>query len=295
MTSYKRILVIRLGAFGDIIRSFGAMEALRRHHVDAHLTLLTTPPFAAMMEKSPYFDRVWPIRRWPWMAAGEWISFVRRLRVEKYDAVYDLQRNDRTRILSWLAPAALRKKWFGGQKMPSGEAALEIIDIPKFPLPDMSWMEVDISSFAIKKPFVLLVPGCSPQHPEKRWPAARYADLARELDRHGYTPVVLGTTAEADIIRELALAAPMAHDLCGKTSFMDIAALARQAAGAIGNDTGPMHLISIAGCPCVSLFSGTSSAANSTPQGKNVTLLQKQRIEDITVAEALAAFLNRKR
>ena len=53
-----RVLVIRLGAFGDFVQSFGPFAAIRAAHAGAEITLLTTAPFAALAHAAPWFDRV---------------------------------------------------------------------------------------------------------------------------------------------------------------------------------------------------------------------------------------------
>ena len=47
-----RILVIRLGALGDFVQSFGPFSAIRAHHPEARITLLTTAPFADLARRS---------------------------------------------------------------------------------------------------------------------------------------------------------------------------------------------------------------------------------------------------
>ena len=55
----------------------------------------------------------------------------------------------------------------------------------------------------------------------------------------------------------------------------DLASLARAARVAIGNDTGPMHLIAAAGCPAVVLFSRDSDPGAVRPAGPSVTVLRR--------------------
>ncbi|MDP7425565.1 MAG: ADP-heptose--LPS heptosyltransferase, partial [Rhodospirillales bacterium] len=45
-SSTKKILVIKLGALGDFVQAAGPFAAIRRHHQDAEITLLTAPAFA---------------------------------------------------------------------------------------------------------------------------------------------------------------------------------------------------------------------------------------------------------
>ncbi|MDY0009623.1 MAG: glycosyltransferase family 9 protein, partial [Bdellovibrionales bacterium] len=96
-----------------------------------------------------------------------------------------------------------------------------------------------------------------------------------------------GTEAERGTINQIKSAAPESIDLCGQTSFVEIGTLARHAAVAIGNDTGPMHMIGIMNCPVVSLFSGVTSPEKSRPAGRYVETLQAQNIADITAGDVL--------
>jgi ADP-heptose:LPS heptosyltransferase len=77
--------------------------------------------------------------------------------------------------------------------------------------------------------------------------------------------------------------------LTGQTSLADIVALANGAAAAIGNDTGPMHMIAAAGCPSVVLFSAASDPTLSAPRGPAVSVLQREQLDDLPVDEVAAA------
>jgi ADP-heptose:LPS heptosyltransferase len=75
--------------------------------------------------------------------------------------------------------------------------------------------------------------------------------------------------------------------LGGRTSFAEIAALARAAAAAIGNDTGPMHLIALAGCPSLVLFSAASKPAQTAPRGPAVEILQRPSLATLSLDDVL--------
>jgi ADP-heptose:LPS heptosyltransferase len=154
---------------------------------------------------------------------------------------------------------------------------------------DVSWLTADVDRFALPAPYVLLSPGASQGHAEKRWPAERYAALARDLAARGVTPVILGTATEADAAATILAACPAARSLIGQTSLADIAALARGAAGAVGNDTGPMHLIAAAGCPTVVLFGPASDPALAAPRGPAVTVIRRPDLAALDPTEVAAA------
>ena len=157
------------------------------------------------------------------------------------------------------------------------------------PPANFSWVAADLARFALPGRYALLVPGGAAHRPAKRWPAANYAALARNLAARGVTPVVLGARDESRLAAAILAECPDARDLTGQTSLADIAVLARFASAAVGNDTGPMHLIAAAGCPSVVLFSAASDPALTAPRGPAVTVLRRDRLADLPVAEAAAA------
>ena len=103
------------------------------------------------------------------------------------------------------------------------------------------------------------------------------------------TPALIGSDAEREALAEIAGRCAAAHDLCAQTSFAEIVALARAAAGAVGNDTGPMHLIALAGCPCVSLFSPASNPDLVAPRGPSVRVLRRETLAALSADEVIAA------
>lgn len=292
----QRILVIKLSALGDFILALGAMAAVRGAHPQAHITLLTTRPFVDIAQRSGYFNEIIVDSRPKMFNVAGWLYLFKMLNRGNFTRVYDLQLNDRSAVYYRLM---LKKpEWSGVIKGAShfyanpdwrqmhafqrhkamlAELGMEVS------IPDLSWMKSDIEFFGLKKPYVLLVPGSAPTWPEKRWPAIRYGALGFKLIKEGYDVAVLGTSAEAEVIERVLKSGPGIIDLSGRTSLYDIATLARSAAGAVGNDTGPTHLIAMSGCPTVALFSGASHPELSAPVGGSVTIIQSDNIDDISL------------
>jgi ADP-heptose:LPS heptosyltransferase len=165
---------------------------------------------------------------------------------------------------------------------------LAMAGIADTPPADLSWMTADIARFGLPLRYALLVAGGAPHRPFKRWPAECFAAIARHMAGLGIVPVLLGTADDEEPIRIIAGACRMARSLCGQTSFADIAVLARHAVGAVGNDTGPMHLIAAAGCPAVVLFSSESDPALCAPRGA-VAVLRQDDLGTLSVDAVLAA------
>jgi ADP-heptose:LPS heptosyltransferase len=305
----RRILVIKLGALGDIVLATGPFKAIRAHHPGAHINLLTTPPFADFLRPSGWFDEIWTEDRPKLVEPGKWLALRRRLRASAFDRVYDLQTSDRSGWYFRLMGPGVRPEWSGIAKGCSHPHAnpqrdfmhsierqreqLAMAGIDDVPDSDLSWVQADIARFNLPDRFVLLVPGGAPHRPAKRWPAARYSELAQHLAGQGAAPVILGGAAEADIAAAITAACPQAIDLTGRTDLSDIAALGRAAAGAVGNDTGPMHMIAAAGCPSVVLFSADSDPALTAPRGASVAVLRKETLAALPLDEVESALTMR--
>ena len=134
-----------------------------------------------------------------------------------------------------------------------------------------------------------MAPGGAPHRPRKRWPTDRYVDLARELEKRGISSVVLGGEDERDLSKIITQTYPEAQNLIGQTTFADIVGLSRNASGAIGNDTGPMHLIAAAGCPALVLYSSESDPALTRPPGQSISVLQRDDLAMLATADVIDA------
>jgi ADP-heptose:LPS heptosyltransferase len=115
-----------------------------------------------------------------------------------------------------------------------------------------------------------------------------YRELAAELIGIDVLPVIIGGPDEVALAAEIADGTG-AKSIAGETSFMDIAELSRAAAAAIGNDTGPMHIAAVTGCPSVVLFSKESDPSITAPRGDDVQVLRREKLGDLPVSEVADA------
>jgi ADP-heptose:LPS heptosyltransferase len=306
----RKVLVIKLAALGDVVQAFPPFARIRAAHPDAHITLLTTPPYASLAEASGYFDAIETDGR-PKRAAETW-AMLRRLRRARYDRVYDFQTSTRSSSYfyallpnppewSGIAPFASHPHRNPARDgMHTLERQAEQLqdagiwpDAPTVrgtaPAPDLSFMLADPSPerrpahFGLPERYALLVPGASALRPGKRWPAERYAELARRLQAQGVVSAVIGGPGEAEIGAEIAALAPGSFNLVGKTDYAQIAGLGARAALAVGNDTGPSHLIAATNAPTLVLFSAESDPALCAPRGRAVEVLRETRLADLSV------------
>lgn len=299
-----RILVLKLSALGNVVLSLSAFAAIRRYHSGARITLLTTAPYAAWMAASPYFDHVLVDERPAWWNLPGVLRLRRMLLRGGFDRVYDLQTSGRSSRYFRLFPRGARPEWSGiasGCSHPDRDpnrdhihdidrqhGQLRQAGIADIPPADLTWCRGDLSRFALPPRIALLVPGSSAHRPQKRWPVQQYRALAAALAERGITPVVLGTAGERSLAETICRSAP-AIDLTARTGFDDLAELGRTAELAVGNDTGPMHLLAVAGCPSLVLFSHDSDPARCAPRGRWVRTLRRPDLADLPREEVMRA------
>ncbi len=303
----SNILVIKLGALGDIILAQEAFQAIRAHHPGGRIILLTRPNFVSLTAKMPWFDEIWTDPLLKFWQVSAILAFRRKLREAGFIRAYDLQDNDRSRFYFSLAgsppgwtgssaKATYRHPRFKEQHIHATERLLRVLDLAGVPRgggADMTWLHGEVDPLGLPPRFVMLIPGCAPQHLHKRWPAERYAELARRLLDRGLAVVLIGTGADQASIDAVQAAASDCINLCDRTSIGQLAELARRCLGAVGNDTGPSHIVGAAGAPTLVLMCGSSDPVRMLPRGPRVGWLQKDKLDDLGVAEVEAALLLR--
>lgn len=86
--------------------------------------------------------------------------------------------------------------------------------------------------------------------------------------------MVLGGKAEGNIAQELVKREPRVKSLVTRTDLFQIVTLAETALFVVGNDTGPMHMATLAGAPGIALFALTeSNPDHSAPRGPNTVIV----------------------
>jgi 3-deoxy-D-manno-octulosonic-acid transferase/heptosyltransferase-1 len=116
------ILIVKLSAIGDVIHTLPALNAIRSHYPDAHITWLVEENAAPLVEGHEALDRVLVSRRKRWLkelrssslldTIREIYGFIKALRDTRYDMILDFQALLKSGILIALARGD-RKIGFG--------------------------------------------------------------------------------------------------------------------------------------------------------------------------------------
>lgn len=299
--SQQRILVIKLGALGDFVQATAAFAAIREHHPQAHISLLTSPAMRPMLNGLPWFDAIlFDLRRPFWHLTALYKLYHQ---LQGWDCIYDLQTNQRS---NWYYKLAATPKWSGiatGCSHPHRNPKrndmhtldrladqLNDAGITMQQMPDVSYLyeKFEPRGLTLSKT-VALVPGGAAHRPGKRWP--HFAELIEMLHAQGYSCALVGGPAEADLLAQLATATG-ATNLCGQTSFGQLVSLFQQVLGVVGNDTGPMHLAVASQMRAgVVLFGAESNPSLCAPRHPRLEIMHHATLSDLSAEAVLATLM----
>ena len=277
------ILIVPYMWIGDFVRCHSVVRLLNARFPDRPVDVLTTAMVAPLLDYMPgvrkgiVFDL--PRKR---LALATHRALAARLRAENYGDALIMPRTWKSALAPALARIPVRTGFVGEMRfglindLRSGEKALpRMVDrcaalaLPRhaalpadWPHPQLVVPRADVSCWRERmgltdaRPVAVVAPGAV--GPSKRWPAAAYAELARQLCERGFSIWVIGGPQEKALAGEIAAASPArCHDLTGPDLRNAILALAA-ADVAISNDSGLLHVAAAIGTPSIGIFGPTS-------------------------------------
>lgn len=276
-----RILVVRLGAMGDIIHTLPAVASLKQSFPGSHLAWAVERRWTPLLEANPFVDEVVPVERGSLAAI---LDTRRRLRAGKFDMAVDFQ----GLIKSALVAAAARPDRIYGLDRSSARETFAAMFYSKTCRPHAAHvvdrhLELAASagaasvarSFPIppgraegllpREPFVLANPTAG--WTSKQWPLQNFAALAERLRAAGYALVLNGAS-----VIEVRGTVPHVSGLEG------LICATRLAAAVVGLDSGPLHLAAALSKPGVAIFGPTDPARNG-PYGGTIRVLRAEGAE----------------
>ncbi|KUK14303.1 MAG: Lipopolysaccharide heptosyltransferase I [bacterium 42_11] len=295
-----RTLVIKLSSLGDIAHSFPTLEVLSSlDGVEVYWVI--DEGFKPLLEKDPRVKKLLPVKKGHLKAllrGFRWPSFLKEvgnliveLRSEKFDALFDLQGDFKSALISLFVKASakltfpdasegnplfLKRVSARPESLHVAERYLDVIrhyfklDIPKAPFagPYIP-QEVKVKALRkfeglLSKKVVALIPASTWE--SKTWPTQRWEKLSWALLKLGFIPVVIG----GDDARKFDIDGLL--NLGGELSLLETCAFLSMCDLAIGVDTGPTNLAGSLGTPTIALFGPTTYWRNY-PWGPRVKVL----------------------
>lgn len=306
-TNSKRILVIKLGALGDVVQALAPMNAIRKHHDNDHITLMTTQAFGEFLNAADVSDEILIDKRPRSLDPIGWLELRRTLRNGEFNRVYDLQtssRSNRYARLFWPGPYP---EWSGIMNDCSHPHAnpmrddmhtierqaeqLEAAGIKAVSLPYLAPFVRNISHLNLPSSYCMIVPGGAQHRKDKRWSTARYREVVQRLDQGPVTPVLCGGPEEIELCAQIVQGCQNTRNIAGQTSLVELVNIATGAQFALGNDNGPMHIAAAANTKSIVLYSHASDPALCAQRGHDVTLLRRNSLDDLSVEDVLESIL----
>jgi heptosyltransferase I len=289
-----RVLIVRLGAMGDILHALPAVAALRKAHPRWYLGWAVEPRWLPLLSADdgamPLVDRTHLVKAKDWAHAPlrgktlrEIAALRRSLRFERYDVCIDLQGAVRSALAGRFAgaprmigedrPREWAARWLFGERVVTHgvhviEQAVEVCEavagetlspiLPPLPANREAerWADEVLRG---QKPVVLLSPGAG--WGAKRWPAGRYGAVAAALHAQGCGVLVNAGPQEQAIAGEVVRASGnVAH--APEFTLQRLIALTRRVCLVIAGDTGPLHLACALGKPVVGIYGPTDPKRN---------------------------------
>ncbi len=295
MNPLDKILIVRLGALGDIIHAIPAQQLLHTCLPDSQIDWLSEPRYVPLLQCVPGIRKVWAIDLGEWSGSRATLNLfdlLKSLRREGFNAVIDFQGLLKSALLARIAGRgqvtgfrAERFKergtgWFYSHRK-EGESDLNqhVIDsnvrliehfvgegtpsplVPfEIPAQDHEYVERQLSAVGVRDP-VLINPGAG--WATKLWPAAEYGRLAAMVrKRLGLPVVVTFGPGEEDLVEEMRREAGEVTLQAFPTTIPQLAALCCLSRLMVAGDSGPLHLAVSTGTPTVAILGPTAAARN---------------------------------
>jgi ADP-heptose:LPS heptosyltransferase len=298
----EKILVIRHGALGDLIQFTSSLKSIRNNYPNSKITLLTDRKFDFFSNEIIFIDDIIYEYRPSVFRIDLALILIFKIIQKNFDIVIDLQNSDRTTTYHFFLKLFNPKIIWSGNRRGGKfkyhqtnientpvkdriKNQLELMNINVINQPDISWLIKDSISGLPSNNFVIILPGSSPQHMHKRWPAEKFAEIVNYLKEKNIDSIILGQTKSEGIeIKIIKTLAPSIIDFSDR-DLSCLATTATRAIGAIGNDTGPTFLAAAAGCPVTWLLSSHTNPKVTQLTGSKVNILKKDNIADISTDE----------
>jgi heptosyltransferase-1 len=322
----RNILVIDFGQLGDVVLSLPALRAIREKFPQARITVAVGKPGAPIVDLSAYADATIVVDRVALRDGSKALAvlrigrIVKQVRRERFDFVIDLHSLSETNLLGFVsgAPYRLYARRPGRSidilanfdpkppiedNRPTKHAIdryldvlipLGIRDAPRIPrLQTRASDDAAIEQMLRKEkadtnvPLIGLFPGAG--HPGRRWPLARFQELAERLVRNdGVRIVLFAGPEEREMVKEMRATFPRRTIIFDRLTIPQLAAALARLSVFVSNDTGPMHIAAAVGTSVVALLD-RPDPNSFIPIEKRHRIIYSQRISEMTTDEVYEA------
>jgi heptosyltransferase-2 len=306
----KKILVIQTAFIGDVVLATGIIEKLHAWFPDAQIDFLLRKGNEGLLVGHPFLHEVliWDKKR---HKNRNLLRMAGRIRKTRYDVVVNVQRFAATGLLTFFSGAAETigfdknplSRWFT-RRIP------HIVSTSAAPLHEISRNQqlirhltdaepvrprlypsaADYEKVKVHKqtPYITISPASvwfTKQYPREKW-----VSFIKKLSRT-YTVYLLGGPADKELCEYICKQVmagqpgdagdkPAIVDLSGQLSFLQSAALMRDAQMNYTNDSAPMHFASALNAPVTAIYCSTIPAFGFGPLSDKRFIVEVEEVLD---------------
>jgi heptosyltransferase-1 len=289
----RRIAVIKPSALGDVVQALPLLPALRKRFPGSWIAWVIQRELQDLVAGHPDLDAVLAVDRRPkWSTA---CAFLRQLREQRFDLVFDLQGLLRSAVMTWATGARWRvgletaREGAGyaanltvpdsGKHVPAHARywrvaeALGVGDLPRQALVQVSVQDQRVAAEWLRGlPRPIFAVQWGAKWETKRWPLEQMVEVLTQAGRTwGGSAVFVGGPGERLVCdaatTTLSIRQPHCGvlNLAGQTTLKQLAALLTQVDVVVSNDSGPLHLAAELGTPVLGIFTCTSPQRSGPP------------------------------
>lgn len=312
MQSNFRLLVVRLGAMGDILHALPSVTALRQAHPNWQIDWVVEPRWQALLAvpgttgrgpQMPVLDHLHfaPTKDWRrGPLSRKTLSAINSLRIQLkavgYDAVIDVQGGMRSAVIARMAgcPRVIgeahprehsARLLFNEHVVTHGAHVIEqdIELVSAIAGDKLQWVPPVLPVDPAAEAWCDALLASSGTRPvalinpgagwgAKCWPVDRYAEVARGLIVRGYR-VLVNVGPHEEAMADTIVKGTSGNAIPLLTTLEQLVTITRRAALCIAGDTGPLHLACALGRPVIGIFGPTDPSRNG-PYGTRFRVLR---------------------
>lgn len=275
----QKILIIRLGAIGDVVHTSNVYRAIKKAHKNVEIHYLTNIN-KALIENDPALTKVWTIKAKDLKVVSKYfIDYVKELKKENFDVVINLQPSVKMRLLVFLAGIKKRFNYRKNDKIHAvknyWQTAKRVFnDIEELPeleitLADDVCEKINKMVENYQRPFVILNCGhVFAKRQGRTYPITKWLELGNKIqEKYNGTIFITGLKEDAEILEPLN-SIKNSVSFVDKLSLEETSALIKTSDLLLSGDSGPLHIATALKTKVVGLF-GSMPIARTGPYGNN--------------------------
>jgi heptosyltransferase-3 len=299
----RNILLIQLGDIGDVVWATPTFRAVKKAYPSANISVLLREAFGSLLKADPHIHRIFEVKRYKGnliKKMKEQIRFLKTLRQEHFDLVFDLRSDDRGAFMSFFSGAPVRatniyhsipwRNWFFthlvdppvSEESIYGAAEQSLRVVREFGIDTKDTIPKVYVSEGVKAKVMRLLDceGITAANlwisinPFSRW---RYKELGYEKwvqivdwlwEEYEISTVIVGAPKEREeSINIVNKCKGRIYNLTGRTTLDELAGVLSRSGLHVGVDSAAPHIAAAVGTPTITIY-GPSDWRDWAPPGE---------------------------